>query len=229
MDKPIGNKVKKYPYKDGIVASLRAVIAIIFGGFMLNVCIYGANVISDDSRRRICLVSIIIILCGVLSLLAAVKSLYLNRKKNKVLGGLAYKFDSKMEYKIYKSIGGVRKKKGEFYFEKYMEWKDYVEQRYCKLINNENFYRFINREYRNVKKEETIDKYVMIPIELLIPQLMISLNEWSFSEKYIIAISLLIMVEGILIYKLYKDMMRVHFLEDFIEIIYPKKYVTEND
>ena len=69
----------------------------------------------------------------------------------------------------------------------------------------------------------------MIPIELLIPQLMISLNEWSFSEKYIIAISLLIMVEGILIYKLYKDMMRVHFLEDFIEIIYPKKYVTEND
>ena len=32
MDKPIGNKVKKYPYKDGIVASLRAVIAIIFGG-----------------------------------------------------------------------------------------------------------------------------------------------------------------------------------------------------
>lgn len=51
----------------------------------------------------------------------------------------------------------------------------------------------------------------------------------EFSEKYIIAISLLIMVEGILIYKLYKDMMRVHFLEDFIEIIYPKKYVTEND
>ena len=76
-----------------------------------------------------------------------------------------------------------------------MEWKAYVEQQYSTLINNENFYRFLNREYRNVKKEETIDKYIMIPIELLIPQIMINLNEWNFLERIIIIISIILLID----------------------------------
>ena len=76
-----------------------------------------------------------------------------------------------------------------------MEWEAYVEQQYSTLINNENFYRFLNREYRNVKKEETIDKYIMIPIELLIPQIMINLNEWNFLERIIIIISIILLID----------------------------------
>lgn len=45
----------------------------------------------------------------------------------------------------------------------------------------------------------------MIPIELLIPQIMISLNEWNLSEKIIIVISIILLIEIVLINKLYED------------------------
>lgn len=185
MNKESIEKIKKYPYKDGVISIIGASITIIVGLLTLLTCIYESDIIINN-KLYIYFVSIVLIIYGLLWLWIGFKAINSNRELNKKLGGMAYKFDYKKELKKYKVIGRMEKQKEVYYFEKYMEWKVYVEQQYSTLINNENFYRFLNREYRNVKKEETIDKYIMIPIELLIPQIMISLNEWNLSEKIII-------------------------------------------
>lgn len=228
MNKESIEKIKKYPYKDGVISIIGASITIIVGLLTLLTCIYESDIIINN-KLYFYFVSIVLIIYGLLWLWIGFKAINSNRELNKKLGGMAYKFDYKKELKKYKVIGRMEKQKEVYYFEKYMEWKVYVEQQYSTLINNENFYRFLNREYRNVKKEETIDKYIMIPIELLIPQIMISLNEWNLSEKIIIVISIILLIEIVLINKLYEDIECVHFFEDFIEIIYPKNVVNKEN
>ena len=225
MNKGTEEEIKKYSYKGEVKSIIVAVVTMIFGGLLLALCIYESDNIDD--KIYCYFVSTVFIILGLLLLWLGVKALHNDRKLNKKLGGMAYKFDYEKEFKIYKTIGRVEKKQEKIHFEKYMEWKAYVEQQYIKLINNENFYRYINREYRNVKKEESVDKCIMIPIVLLMPQIMMSLNEWNFSEKFIIAFIVLIIVEVVLINKIYTDRDRIHFYEDFIEIIYPEKAIRK--
>lgn len=226
MNKGTEEEIKKYSYKGEVTLIIFAVVTIIIGGLLLALCIYESDNIKDD-KLYCYFVSIVLIIFGLLLLWLGVYAIHNDRKLNKKLGGMAYKFDYEKEFKIYKTIGRVEKKQEKIHFEKYMEWKAYVEQQYIKLINNENFYRYINREYRNVKKEESVDKCIMIPIVLLMPQIMMSLNEWNFSEKFIIAFIVLIIVEVVLINKIYTDSDRIHFYEDFIEIIYPEKAIRK--
>ena len=199
-----------------------AIVFITIGGGALVRCVYESDS-SIDYKLLIYLVSIAFIIFGLLLLWLGVKAIHNDRKLNKKLGGMEYKFDYEKEFKIYKSIGSMERKNGEYYFGKYTDWKAYVEQQYINLINNENFYRYLYREYRNVKKEDSVDKCVMIPIVLLLSQIVISLNEWSFSWKIIIEFIILSIAEVFLICKIHAVNNRINFLEDFIEIIYPEK------
>lgn len=223
MHKSIKNKVKKYSYKYGIRSVVNGILIILMGILMLLACIHKSGVISDNEIYEYT-ITVFILLLGAAVLCLGVRDIIISRKLNKTLGGLAYNFDCNKEYKIYKSIGCL-KKTNLLYFEKYMEWKKYVEEQYGTLINNENFYRFINKKYRNAKKTETVDKNIMIPLELLIPQIIIGINELSFQEKFISVTCALFIIEVILMVQLYKDITLVHFMEDFIEIIHPEKYL----
>lgn len=96
MNKESIEKIKKYPYKDGVISIIGASITIIVGLLTLLTCIYESDIIINN-KLYIYFVSIVLIIYGLLWLWIGFKAINSNRELNKKLGGMAYKFDYKKE------------------------------------------------------------------------------------------------------------------------------------
>ena len=88
------------------------------------------------------------------------------KKENEYVRNLPYGFDYLAEYDAYKNIG--KKKSGHNSFDKYSAWKDHIMNRYNDRKDNEDFYRFINRRYREKKNTKELMLNMMIPLEITV-------------------------------------------------------------
>lgn len=75
-------------------------------------------------------------------------NIYEIKQQNKIiliLGGKPYLFDYNKEVRIYNKIGVALNDDDLGTFEKYSQWKEYIQKKYSNLKNNEDFYRFLNK------------------------------------------------------------------------------------
>lgn len=102
---------------------------------------------------------------GFLMILIAGVNIVSNIGINKYLKNSAYGIDYQKEISTYKIIGKNKKKikNGALEFEKYSDWKEYIEKTFEAIIDNEDAYRFMIRRLRNKEsyKEIFYDLYTI--------------------------------------------------------------------
>lgn len=121
------------------------------------------------------------------------------KKINIQLCNLPYAFDYQKELFQHEKIGCNKEKTKSKYdgnvFSLYSEWKEYLLKNYENIFENEtnrmNFYRYINKTYRNRKEFKEIILIVTIPIELFLVTVAVDSNIFGDGIYTLIAVILL--------------------------------------
>ena len=152
---------------------------------------------------------------GVLGILiTVVDGCYSKKKKRNSVS--YYDFNLINEYEIYRNIGR-KTDNSTSRFEKYSEWKKYIEKKDC--VRSIDFDRFINRKLRLTVVSIDTTKTVFLPVELGAIALMINYPANDFMMNFfsgLVGIILLVICVFHLIYKMENEK---NFLIDLREII----------
>ncbi len=161
------------------------------------------------------------IFVGVMILLFGLWVIYINvdgiKQHNKIiliLGGEPYLFDYHKELKVYKKIGVALNNDDAKSFEKYTQWKEYVQKKYSNLKNNEDFYRFLNKKLRIIKQAKEVTKNIILPLELVVPQI-----AYDTSKSIIDVCICFVAITVLFINVLMKIDDSINFFEDYMELI----------
>lgn len=181
-----------------------------------------------DIDAEIGLITILVI--GIIIILISLINIFHVNKKNANLIYFPYGFNYKLEIDIYRNIGGNNKKlKENEKFEKYTEWKEYITTKFHKQKGNEDFYRYLTRMIRIIKRRRYIEEKILIPTEIA----MISI---SFSGKYtnysivVISVLITIIIVGVMLeIPILQDLKEIEFLDDFIEILFTEKNEVDSN
>ena len=170
----------------------------------------------------------IIFLVSIVVTMINITGIIIKMTFNKTLINLPYGFDYEAEFMVYKNIGRVKKRKiikslkSDIQIPKvYTEWKNQLASRYNNIIDNENFYHFIRRRLRNLKKTCELFAAVIVPIEIAIMTI-IPTDNGSQVENFwgllgtVVALAITLTRE----YYKYKD--ETEFTTDVIEVLCPK-------
>ena len=162
-----------------------------------------------------------IVMC--IAILCICVSFFLQKLRNR--GNIwEYGLDFGYELQEYKNIG---KKKGSY--KNYTEWKLHILHQFKLRINDENFYRFLNRKIRTRKLYEAYVGILIIPVEIASLQfidadILPENNCWKVLAGIINIVIIVVIMLKILNGK--KD--EIYFLEDFCEIVFPDIANPEN-
>lgn len=150
-----------------------------------------------------------------------------------------YNFDEKIEYKIYRKIGNKyylefkhgkkRDNKEHLNFNKYLEWEEYFIKKYSKGYNNErNFLHYLIQNNRMLLQEIEIYKAIMIPLEIAIFTIImtISSSQYSFASMIGSLFIIMIIIAFLCTYSLFKNQKKADFYKDCIKIM--KKILTSH-
>lgn len=181
-----------------------------------------------DIVAEIGLITILVI--GIIIILISLINIFHVNKKNANLIYFPYGFNYKLEIDIYRNIGGNNKKlKENEKFEKYTEWKEYIMTKFHKQKGNEDFYRYLTRMIRIIKRRRYIEEKILIPTEIA----MISI---PFSGKYtnysivVISVLITIIIVGVMLeIPILQDLKEIEFLDDFIEILFTEKNEVDSN
>lgn len=181
-----------------------------------------------DIDAEIGLITILVI--GIIIILISLINIFHVNKKNANLIYFPYGFNYKLEIDIYRNIGGNNKKlKENEKFEKYTEWKEYITTKFHKQKGNEDFYRYLTRMIRIIKRRRYIEEKILIPTEIA----MISI---PFSGKYtnysivVISVLITIIIVGVMLESpILQDLKEIEFLDDFIEILFTEKNEVDSN
>ncbi len=144
-------------------------------------------------------------------------NIYEIKQQNKIiliLGGKPYLFDYNTEVRIYNKIGVALNDDDLGSFEKYSQWKEYIQKKYSNLKNNDDFYRFLNKKLRIIKQAKEVTKNIILPLELVVPQIAYD------ASKSIVDVGICFVVITVLfINVLMKIDDSINFFEDYMELI----------
>lgn len=169
----------------------------------------------------------IISIVGIMLIIICVINIIFNSCKNNELKKLAYRIDYQKELSTYKVIGYEKRKlkNGAQYFNKYCEWKNYIDKKYDNIKNNENAYHFMVRKYRAKESAKELLMSAILPLEVGVLSILYSGN-YHFCEGaniFIILVPVVFLIVLITVnYFDYKE--EVCFISDFMEIVFPEYY-----
>lgn len=156
--------------------------------------------------------------------------IYKNFKTNKRLKDLPYAFDYELELSTYKNIG-LKKAKNKIKIEKfdrYTKWKEYILLKYKILMNNEDFFRFLNRTLRNKKNEKEMMTGLVTPVEVGILTTFFTVNSGMDEMEIMFSLIVLsLMIVVVVLYRILGAKNEIDFIEDFLEIIFPNKIARD--
>lgn len=143
---------------------------------------------------------------------------------NKYLKNPAYGLDYQRELSTYSIIGKKSKaKNGASKFHKYTEWKEYIEEKFKRIINNEDAYRFMIRRLRSKESYKEIIISVAIPVEVGVFTVFysagIGVSEIGTILSILFSSAFLIILVTVNYYDCKEE---INFISDFIEIVFPK-------
>lgn len=142
--------------------------------------------------------------------------------QNKFLKKLPYEFDIEKELESFTNIGSKLNKYKEngIYFNKYDEWNTYIKDRFYKQLKDENknnFFHYINREYRFYRDFVDTIKTVLFPgFLVIVPAL-------SEADSTPLGVVLLIVVLIYTIMEIASAEKRRDLMLDIAKILYPKE------
>lgn len=150
-----------------------------------------------------------------------------------------YNFDEKIEYEIYRKIGSKyylefkhRKKrdnKEHLNFNKYLEWEEYFIKKYSMGYNNErNFLHYLIQNNRIYFREMEIYKSLMIPLEIALITIIMTIYSSQYSLAVMIwsLVIIMIIIAFLCTYSLFKNQKKADFYKDCIKIM--KKILTSH-
>ena len=169
-------------------------------------------------------------ICSLVGVVMESIYIYKNFKTNKRLKDLPYAFDYELELSTYKNIG-LKKAKGKIKIEKfdrYTKWKEYILLKYKILMNNEDFFRFLNRTLRNKKNEKEMMTGLVTPVEVGILTAFFTVNSGMDEMEIMFSLIVLsLMIVVVVLYGILGAKNEIDFIEDFVEIIFPNKIARD--
>lgn len=145
--------------------------------------------------------------------------------KNKELKNLPYGIDYDKELSTYIIIGTEKRKvKNEaLKFNKYTEWKSYLESNYKQIMNNEDAYHFMIKKLRGKQTFKELLLSAIIPVEIGLFTVFYSSEIFMYEIDKIISIFFSTVILAIIMTASYCDYKQEsNFILDFIEIIFPE-------
>lgn len=150
-----------------------------------------------------------------------------------------YNFEEKIEYEIYRKIGskyylefkhGKKRDNIEHVnFNKYLEWEEYFIKKYSMGYNNEcNFLHYLIQNNRMYLQEMEVYKSIMIPLEIAITTIIMTI----YSSQYSLAVMIgsltiiMIIIAVFCTYSLFQNQKKADFYKDCINIM--KKLLTSH-
>lgn len=187
--------------------------------------------------RRVCILdtqieeliarwSLLMIGVSLVELVFALKDYLDVQNTNADLKKLPYGFDYEKELFTYKMIGQDKKNSKNILqkFEKYSEWKAYLQKEYLKHKNCEDFYRFLVRRLREKRNTKDLLIMVLIPTEIAAFSVYYGMNKDMDEITVIISLTIVVCFLVIILSKNYTNaMIEIEFLEDYIEILFGKE------
>lgn len=171
-------------------------------------------------------IAMLLMIVSLIVLVFAIKDYWNVRNVNKALRKLPYGFDYEKELSIYKIIGQNKKriKNSAQEFEKYSEWKEYLEIEYSEHKKCDDFYRFLRRRLRNKKNTKDLLMMVLVPTEIAMFSVYYGTNNTMDEVTMIISLIILVcFLVSILSVNYFNAMEEVAFLEDYIEVLFGKE------
>lgn len=167
------------------------------------------------------LVSLVVIMINIARIIT-------KRTFNKTLINLPYGFDYKAELIVYKNIGRDKKEKtvkilkSEFQIPNvYTEWREQLIKRNEKIKDNENFYHFLIKHLRKVKRYNEFMATITVPVEIAVLSVLL-----TYDDNMIVKILTLLVCTGVLAFRITRDFYKykheIEFTEDVIEILCPE-------
>ena len=89
-------------------------------------------------------------------------------------------------------------------------------------IVKENIYRYLRREYLDAKMRMDIMKTIMLPIEIFMVTILISIDENAF-YKILAGIIYTIVLVCLFVSEVVKDENQIRFIQSFTEIVLDKR------
>lgn len=148
------------------------------------------------------------------------------RKRNKALQQRPYNFDYDLEFAIYKQIGKEKKgrkakaieKQGIEIPNKYSTWKAGVIERYPKLVNNEDFFRFMKVKATWHKEHHDAIIAIATPLEIAALTILFSLENGGLGLLIIMTFFIAILLTSVVS----RIKLKTVYIEDLIEVLCPK-------
>ena len=189
----------------------------------------GAGVSDSKNNKTLATVfgGIIIFSLGVI--LFSVLGIIRKNQTNRTLSQSPYNFIYSQEYVIYRSITKTKKdwaikrieKRGIVFPKRYTSWKDGLLERYKSLIDNEDFFHFLNYKVRCLK--DLCDGIAIITTPLEIGVMTVFLSAYvSKGGNLVLAILSAAFLLAVLTVEYERTRSEISFIEDVISVLCPK-------
>ena len=215
------------------ISNTKNCVLIVFGFILITICVIEILFIIITEKhswpsRMEDLVFLLVGIIGILLFLWGLLNFFNVKSDNKYLKNLDYGFDYQKELSTYCIIGINKKvKNGALKFNKYSEWKNYLEKEYNNIINNEDAYHFFIRRLRNKKSYIELLVAVLVPIEIsLLATFYAASSDLSVSGKTVALFITAIIFVIIMTIEFNNCKEEINFLNDIIEIVFPNFQVN---
>ena len=139
---------------------------------------------------------------------------------NKYSSTLYYDFDYDKELKAYINIRANTKKSNN----EYSDWKDAITAKYVPQKENENFYRYLNRIYRQKMLYKEVLNIVLVPCMIGIIPSVEYLNSQNAFSKFISTLVIICFLVILFTVENINASREIYFLKDFCEVVYGITY-----
>lgn len=212
------------------ISNKKNIILLLVGIVMASVCfiVTRINILHEKGEWLTGCIKTVVLVLGIVGLILIVINIINvlgNIKINKDLNNLAYGFDYQKEFSTYRIVGRDKAKaKNEAKkFHKYSEWRRDVENRFEKIINDEDAYHFMVRIYRDKESFKDLFMSVLIPLDVAIFTVLysngVNISETASVITIIIIIAILIVFATVGYFKCKEE---IGFMTDFMEIVFPE-------
>lgn len=214
------------------ISNKKNIILLLVGIVMASVCfiVTRINILDGKGKWLIGCIKAVVLVLGIVGLILIVINIIKvlgNIKINKDLNNLAYGFDYQKEFSTYRIVGRDKAKaKNEANkFHKYSEWRGDIENRFEKIINDEDAYHFMVRIYRDKESFKDLFMSVLIPLDVAIFTVLysdgVNISETARVITIIIIIAILIVFATVNYFKCKEE---IGFMTDFMEIVFPERF-----
>lgn len=221
-EKRMANKRKKINYQTQILSSTNYIIYMLLSIVLIIVCLLRIFFSKAfDNTKFPEKIAIIVLVISIVIFIVSINGFISTKRINANLKNLPYKFDYSKEYATYHAIGRniTKVKNGGIKFDKYTEWKDYINTKFIKQKNNEDFFRFMNRIIRQKDRDIYIFEKILIPVEIAIVSILFGTGNMKDSTDLISFLCVTSFCIGFLEHEILNLKESVYFLKDFFEIL----------